>query len=205
MRAKLGSNPKRKNGKLTKRALQAIETRNRIYQSAVSLMESNGFDNITIEHISKEAAVSVGAFYHHFGSKNDILNEIFRRADDYFKERVLDRLEGETASEKIISYFEHFAQFNISLGVDHLSALYKTQSTFFLNNRRLMVSALRDIVAKGLEENQLQSELNPDEITEFLFALARGLAYIWCLHKGEFPLEDKMHRYMVCQVRAFSK
>lgn len=204
MDAKLGPSTKRKNGKLTKRALQAIETRNRIFQSAVSLMESHGFDNITIEHISKDAEVSVGAFYHHFGSKNDILNEIFRRADDYFKEQVLDQLEGETAPEKIISYFDHFARFNINLGVDHLSALYKTQSTFFVNNRRLMVTALRDIVARGFTANQIQSGLTPDEITEFLFCLARGLVYTWCLHNGEFSLEDKMHRYIRCQVKAIS-
>jgi TetR/AcrR family fatty acid metabolism transcriptional regulator len=191
-----------KTNKVTKRALQAIETRNRIYAAAVRMMERNGFDNITIEQISKAAKVSVGAFYHHFGSKNDILNEIFRRADDFFREHVVGKLSGATAAEKIVSYFDHYARFNVLLGVDHIRALYKTQSNFFINGERLMVTALRDMVAAGLETKELVSDLGSEEITDFLFATARGLAYTWCLHNGTFSLEDRMRRYMACQVQA---
>lgn len=35
-------------------------------------MYKKGYDNITIEEISKKAGGSVGAFYHYFRSKNDI-------------------------------------------------------------------------------------------------------------------------------------
>lgn len=195
---------KQKSTKVTRRALQAIETRNRIYESATTLMKRNGFDNITIEQISKSAKVSVGAFYHYFGSKNDILNEIFKRADDHFNEQVVDRLVGETAPEKILSYFIHYARFNLDLGVDHVSALYKTQSNFFVSSKRLMVTALRGIVAAGLEKNEIQSEMTADEITDFLFTMARGVAYSWCLHNGRFSLEDKMLQYMNCLLRSLS-
>ena len=55
----------------TKRQEQARETKNRIYNSAIELMEKEGFDNITIADIREKAGVSVGAFYHYFASKND--------------------------------------------------------------------------------------------------------------------------------------
>ncbi|MGD9365304.1 MAG: TetR/AcrR family transcriptional regulator [Desulfobacteraceae bacterium] len=195
-------NAKAKGGKPTKRKLQAIETRNRIYAAAVKMMERNGFENITIEQISKAANVSVGAFYHHFGSKNDILDEIFRRADDYFREQVLDKLSGSTAAEKILSYFDHYARFNAQMGVDHLSALYKTQSRFFINSERLMVTALRDVVTQGIRSGELNAELSPEEMTDFLFATARGVAYAWCLHDGRFSLQERMGRYIGCQVKS---
>jgi AcrR family transcriptional regulator len=191
--------------KVTKRALQAIETRNRIYESATALMKRDGFDNITIDQISKAANVSVGAFYHYFGSKNDILNEIFKRADDHFSEQVVDRLVGETAPEKILSYFMHYARFNIDLGVDHVSALFKTQSGFFISSKRLMVTALKDIITAGIEKDEIQSEMGADEITDFLFTMARGLTYNWCLHHGRFSLEDKMMQYINCQIRVISQ
>lgn len=199
-----GAKSKHTTTKKTKRALQAIETRNRIYESATALMKRNGFDNITIEQISKAADVSVGAFYHYFGSKNDILNEIFKRADDHFSEQVLDRLIGDTAPERIVSYFIHYARFNIDLGVDHVSALYKTQSGFFISSKRLMVTALRDIITAGIEKNEIKSEMCAEEITDFLFTLARGLTYSWCLHNGDFSLESRMLHYITCQVRALS-
>ena len=193
---------KANSSKPTKRKLQAIETRNRIYAAAVKMMERNGFENITIEQISKAADVSVGAFYHHFGSKIDILDEIFRRADDYFREHVLDKLSGTTAAEKIVSYFDHYARFNVQMGVDHLSALYKTQSRFFINSERLMVTALRDVVTLGVRSGELKSELSSEEMTDFLFATARGVAYAWCLHDGRFSLRERMGRYIGCQVKS---
>lgn len=202
MSKKTHSNVQAKSSKPTKRKLQAIETRNRIYAAAVRMMERNGFENITIEQISKAADVSVGAFYHHFGSKNDILDEIFRRADDYFREVVLDKLSGSTAAEKIVSYFDHYARFNAQMGVDHLSALYKTQSRFFINSERLMVTALRDVVTQGVRSGELNAELSPEEMTDFLFATARGVAYTWCLHDGRFSLRERMERYMGCQVKS---
>lgn len=198
-------NVRAKSGKPTKRKLQAIETRNRIYAAAIRLMERNGFENITIEQISKAADVSVGAFYHHFGSKNDILDEIFRRADDYFREHVLDKLSGATAAGKIVSYFDHYARFNVQMGVDHLSALYKTQSRFFINSERLMVTALRDVVTQGVRSGQLNAELGPEEMTDFLFATARGVAYAWCLHDGRFSLRERMEQYIGCQVKSLVK
>lgn len=194
--------PNRRSGKVTKRALQAIETRNRIYESAIRLMKKNGFDNMTIDQISEAAAVSVGAFYHHFGSKNKILNEIFKRGDDYFSENVVGRLEGSSMAEKIVNYFLHYARFNIDMGVDHISAMFKTQSRFFVSHKRLMFTALRDLIAEAVETGALKSDMRPDQITELLFTTARGLTYNWCLHHGEFALEEKMRRYMEFQVRA---
>ena len=52
--------------KPTRRQEKALETKNRIYTAAINLMDRKGFENITIIDISKEAGVSVGAFYHYF-------------------------------------------------------------------------------------------------------------------------------------------
>lgn len=202
MAAKKRHHPNSKRGKVTKRALQAIETRNRIYDAATRLMRQNGFDNMTIEQISEAAAVSVGAFYHYFESKNDILNEIFKRADDYFSEKVVGQLAGHTTAENIVAFFIQYARFNRDLGVDHVSALFKTQSRFFISKNRLMFTALRDLLAEAAGKKELNSPMSPEEIAELLFATARGLVYSWCLHHGEFALEEKMERYMTLNVHA---
>lgn len=71
---------------VSSRKQQALETKTRIYQTALSLMEKKNYQSITIEEISKSAGVSVGAFYHYFKSKNDIFFEIYQEADRYFEE-----------------------------------------------------------------------------------------------------------------------
>lgn len=188
--------------RVTKRALQAVKTRNRIYESVTHLMKTSGFDSITIEQISEAAEVSVGAFYHHFGSKNEILNEIFKRGDDYFCKNIMSRLAGETTAEKIVSFFRHYARFNIDWGVDYVSALFKTQSRTFVSSNRLMFTTLQDLISEGVESGEITSRMPPEEITELLFTTARGLTYNWCLNDGGFPLEAKMRRYMEFHVNA---
>lgn len=187
--------------KMTKRKLQAIETKNRIYETALKLMEKEGFKNMTIEKISTIAGVSVGAFYHYFSTKNDILHEIFNRADDFFEENVVGHLSGETAINRIIRYFDYFAQFYIANGVDTIKEIFNTQSKRFLDKDRLVITLLRDIVAEGLEKGELAQDISVDEATDFLFTAARGLAYNWCLHNGDYPLETAMHTYMLRVIR----
>ncbi|MEL7571009.1 MAG: TetR/AcrR family transcriptional regulator, partial [Eubacteriaceae bacterium] len=74
--------------RITSRQAQAIKTKNKILKTAIDMMQKKGFDNITIKGISKNAGVSVGSFYYYFNSKDDILLDIFHKADDYFSENI---------------------------------------------------------------------------------------------------------------------
>lgn len=191
--------------KMTKRARQAIETRNRIYESANRILQRHGFDNMTVEMISKEAEISVGAFYHHFKSKYEILNEVFIRADDYFFDHVFNQLEGHSTPIKIIKFFEHYARFIFGQGLDHIRALYKTQSRIFVDSRRLMVTGLQNIIEQGIDDKEIMKNgMDSQELTEFLFSVARGATYNWCLLGEEFPLVEKMNRYITRVVQSFT-
>lgn len=190
--------------KITKRKQQAITSRNNIYSTALKLMERHGFDNITIEMISKEAGVSVGSFYHYFNSKNDLLFELFKRGDDFFAEKVANSVSGQTAQEMILSYFDHFSEFYILNGIDIIKALYNTQSRLFSDENRLIVTMLREIIAKGIENKELSESMSPREATDFLLVTARGLVYKWCVENGQFPLDKVMHRYIAQMLRSLT-
>lgn len=60
---------------LTKRKKQAMETKNRIFETAMELFAKKGYKDIKIEDICRLADVSVGAFYHYFPSKNILQNK----------------------------------------------------------------------------------------------------------------------------------
>lgn len=190
--------------KPTKRKLQAIETKSRIREAATRLMARNHFENITIEQISREAGVSIGAFYHHYLSKNDILAEIYRQGDDFFRERVVGQLSGKHAVDGIMGYFDYFAQFYMHLGVDHIKSLYKSQNKMFLSKDRFMIVVLRDIVSQGIARGELTCALTIDQLLDFLLASARGLAYIWCLHDGQYPFGETLHEHMILLVKSIS-
>ena len=188
----------RKKKTLTKRQEKAIETKNRIYAAAIELMDRKGFEKITIADISRKAGVSVGAFYHYFKSKNDILAEIFRKADDYYSTQVLPRLNSNTKSvpDLIVEYFDHYAKFNLGSGVEMTQQLFNPKIKFFIKKSRPMLTILQDLISKGQEKQQIRKDATPEEISRFLFILARGVVFEWSLYEGRYDLRATMRKYI---------
>jgi TetR/AcrR family fatty acid metabolism transcriptional regulator len=175
---------------------QAEETRHRIYTSAIELMEENGFGNFTIEDISKRARVSVGAFYHYFDSKNDILADIFYRADDYFSTQVVSSLNNKSILEQIIEYFDHYAKFNVDCGVETTQQIFNPKIKFFIEEGRPMLEMLEDLICKGQEKNEIRGDTDAKELVKYLLVMARGIVFDWSIYDGNYDLEARMHKYM---------
>ena len=186
----------------TRRQEKALETKNRIYTAAIDLMDRKGFENITIADISKEAGVSVGAFYHYFSSKNDILAEIFRKADDYFTQ-VIDELKKESVPEQIVEYFDHYARFNAASGAEMTQSLFSPKIKFFIKEGRPMLTILQDLVCRGQEKGELRADASAEELVRFLFVMARGVVFEWSLYNGGYDLEATMHKYIERLVSTF--
>jgi TetR/AcrR family transcriptional regulator, fatty acid metabolism regulator protein len=188
------------NKTITKRHEQALETKDRIYSAAIDLMDREGFENITIADISKKAGVSVGAFYHYFTSKNDILADIFYKVDEYFSTQVISGLKEGSIPEKIIEYFSYYAKFSVRSGVELTQQLFKPQIKFFIENNRPMVTLLEDLIREGQQKKEIRADDSPKEIAKFLIVMARGVVFDWSVYDGSYDLEAQMHNYMECLV-----
>lgn len=181
--------------KLNKRKLQAQNTYEKIYNAAMTMVEKKGFDNITVEDICKKAGVSVGSFYNYFKSKQDILNETFKIADNYFKNKVANDLPGRNLKEKIVRYFAHYAEFCANHELNQLKQIYSTSNTNFIKKGRYMQAVLMDILEEGKKSGELQTDMEIDEIVDYLFIALRGVIFDWCLHNGEYDLVEFATNY----------
>ena len=180
---------------MTNRQLKALETKEKIYQIALDLLESDGYDNIRIEDICQKSGVSIGTFYNYFKSKNEILKLIYKKGDDYFENTVSDAIEGLGTEEAILSFFRYYAQYNINTGMTTLKHLYNPENEFF-TKKRGMQHVLGRIIQKAQNQNEMTNELSSYEIVADLFILARGIVYDWCLRDGGFDLEEKMTSFI---------
>jgi len=54
-------------------------TREQIFDAAERLFAQHGFQKVTVRDISAEAGVNLASMNYHFGAKNDLANEIFRK------------------------------------------------------------------------------------------------------------------------------
>lgn len=181
---------------ISSRKRQALETKARIYQTALSLMEKKNYQSITIEEISKSAGVSVGAFYHYFKSKNDIFFEIYQEADRYFEEHVAIELQAPPGLPRILEYFAHYAGYCQRVGLDTVKSLYNPDNKLFIKYDRFMLQLLKQVVSDAQTRRLLTTTLDAQHITEYLLIAARGIVCDWCLHDGCYDLNDAMQCYM---------
>ncbi|MBN2324967.1 MAG: TetR/AcrR family transcriptional regulator [Spirochaetes bacterium] len=188
---------------MTTRQEKAIATKNRIYTAAIDLMDRKGFENITIVDISKKAGVSVGAFYHYFKSKNDILAEIFRKADEYFSTLMASGMKKKSVPERIIEYFDHYAKFNKATGVETTQQLFNPKIKFFIKKSRPMLVLLKDLITQGQEKKEIKNDDDPEELVRLLFIMARGIVFEWSLYDGRYDLETVMHKNIETLVSTF--
>lgn len=181
--------------KLNKRQIQAKNTYERIYNTAMNLVEKKGFENITVKEICTKAGVSVGSFYNYFKSKQGILDEIFRKADQHFLNQVAEDLEGDNAHDKIIKFFSHYASYCEAIKIDQLKQIYSTHNKFFIEKGRHMQNVLKAIIDEGKESGELKTDIDSEEIVEYLFIALRGVIFDWCLHDGSYNLIEFVANY----------
>ena len=182
--------------KLTNRQMQALTTKNKIYNATFELIKSQGLQNVTVEAICTKAEVSVGSFYNSYKSKNDILMDIYIRADEYFLDTIEKKLKEGSFSDRIILFFDYYAKYNISNGLDFVKQLYSTENNLFIKSGRPMQAILQNIIEEGQKSGQLSTKMSSVEIVEYLFIAARGICFDWCLHDGEYDLDKFMVDYI---------
>src|SRR5579871_6634654 len=81
-----------------------IDTKQKILDTAERLIADQGYAATSLRHIIGEAGVNLAAVHYHFGSKEDLLDElILRKAASVNAERValLDRFEAEAGSTPV--------------------------------------------------------------------------------------------------------
>lgn len=180
---------------MTNRQKQAMATKRKIFNCAVELFAQKSYENITVQDICRKAHVSVGAFYHHFKSKENILDEGYRLFDGASEAAWND---GHPASpaESIRFLVQAQARSMEKMGAPAALQYFKHQLSssekYILNPDRFFYRTIKASVEQMIAENTLQGD--SFEITEDLLSGTRGIIYDWCLHNGSYNLSRKTLR-----------
>lgn len=69
-----------------------FSTKDRILTAAEELFAQNGFSGTSLRQVTSRADVNIAAVNYHFGSKENLVNEVFRRRMDEMSAQRLDAL-----------------------------------------------------------------------------------------------------------------
>ena len=78
-------------------SLQHFSTKDRILHAAEELFTQQGFAATSLRQVTSRADVNIAAVNYHFGSKDNLVNEVFRRRMDEMSTQRLDALRKATA------------------------------------------------------------------------------------------------------------
>ena len=183
--------------KLTSRQKQASETKLKILEIASELFRDRGYDNVKVMDICKDANISVGAFYHHFKSKEDIINQGYTEVDVLLQARLED-LTYITAKEAIYKIFNAYCEILDELGHNFVTMSYRLligkRSPFLLSKDRYLHKIMIDVISDGIDKGEIVSRFSKDETYDILFRFFRGDLFNWCLHNGTYSLKEIFFR-----------
>ncbi len=176
---------------LTRRQQQAVETKLRISETAMELFRERGMDLVTIREICEAAAISVGTFYHHFQSKEEILYAAHRQVDLLLSQRI-EELQLTDPRAKLEAVILESAKLLQSLGVRFVAGVYQqiinAGDKFTLDPQRYTFQELQSIFTQGKSAGIFSAELDPTAMTVAVMRCSRGVIFDWCLHDGAYDL-----------------
>ena len=179
---------------------QAEQTKNKLLQIATDLIREKGYDQVKLTDICKEAGVSIGAFYHHFKNKADIVQELYAQCDDVFEKEVYPLFEKRTDIDAVMDYLACQMDYGEAFGIDMVTQVYKAQMTdgteFFLSMDRGLPKGLVSILMHLQDFNVVKKNTCPEEIAKELLIISRGVLYNWCQCRGNYNLKD-MNRKII--------
>jgi AcrR family transcriptional regulator len=187
------------------RQAQAEETRMRIFFAARELLRKQEYERITIKDIVSHARVSVGTFYLYFRTKEEIFFEMHQESDKFFVSELFPSLFGKTTEDKILSFFEFYAQLFLRQG-----GLPMVKVMFSPNNKCLLRDApgsiprmLRDIFMEGMRRGVLLDDIAPEKAASFFLIAVRGLLFNWGACDGEYDLVVTMNAFVRKLLKGF--
>ncbi len=179
---------------VSKRKIQAEKTKRSISDSVKELIEENGLDNFTVQDIVQKINISVGAFYHHYKSKDEAVQELLYRIYEIFEEEAfctnIER--AVTAQEKIVLFFSRYAKFIKDSGVYYIRQILNYDNKMIFNIEHYLIRRIEAIIVSSSNNENGLIYFNPNIVANNLLIIARGFAFDWCMHNGSYNLELKM-------------
>ncbi|MBD3330507.1 TetR family transcriptional regulator [Candidatus Peregrinibacteria bacterium] len=135
------------------------ETKTDIIEEALELFEKNGFAQTSLNQIIKATGLSKGGFYHHFSSKEELLEAIAKEQSSHHIENI----------EKILKHprLNALKKFNKIIPTLHRAALIKNSKTF-------VSPLIQELIEQGNSENHFFIT-SPEYFSEFIIDFFKSI------------------------------
>lgn len=172
---------------------KAEDTKGNIRRCAKRLFVEYGYKGTTVREIAAQAGVTTGALYKYYGTKEEIILDLFRDVFTKEWELAFDLDENCTYQEYIEMNVTMNQNLAIKLGYDLLRVYFTSQNVLH-DNRSLLITmdeqGYEEQDAKLIHSLRERYDLSctNEELEKILLRAERGVFLDWIINKGNFHI-----------------
>ena len=169
---------------------RSAKTAARILETAKQLTVQNGWRNTTVRDICNACNISVGAFYHHFSSKQELMNQAFLLFDETLAAE-LPLAEGppvEMLRHILLTQTSFVAREAGPATTEYYCNILMDEQKAAANPQRLYYQRVLHYTTLAREQGSLNENFTPQQAAELLIKFVRGSLIDWCLHNCDYDV-----------------
>jgi AcrR family transcriptional regulator len=186
------------------------QTRQALIRAAVELFGEKGFYATSVQELVDAAGVTKGAFYHHFGSKDEALHLIH---DEFIDQHL-------TSQREILERYEgaHERLYHLMMLAVTVIAAYRSHVEVFFRERNVLqgaqyrdvrrkrdeaMSSYRTVLQQGIESGEFRRDVDAP-IAAFGIVGMVDWTYMWFKKGGRRRPEEIGHEFALLALRGLT-
>jgi TetR/AcrR family transcriptional regulator, repressor for uid operon len=182
----------------------ALDRRTQILEAAIVCFAKHGFHQASMHHISAEAGISVGLIYRYFENKEAVIGAMA----DRHKKEIQDVLERARQAPSLLESLEilftaHCCENSPKVQSAFVVDLYAEASRnpqiadLVRDVLQTAMDGVTDLIARSPEAESASTHgLKPHELSELIFAVARGMLMRDVLQPQEMTAAERRARQL---------
>jgi TetR/AcrR family transcriptional regulator, transcriptional repressor for nem operon len=194
---------------------KAQETRERIIQHAAELFNLRGYAGASVSDVMQATGLQKGGIYNHFKSKDELALAAFDYAHQLLSQRYQSVFRGKRrAGDRLLAMVELYEQFlekpPLPGGCPILNTAVESDDTHPALRDRVQhaIDAWRALIhrilQKGIERNEINPSIDPDEVASVFIALLEGGIMMSKLYNHPIHLHRAIH-HLKHYIHSFSQ
>ena len=182
---------------------EAEITKQNILAAGLEVFSQKGYKSTRVEDIAKQANVTTGAIYHHFGGKGDLFLALVEKSEKKANELALKiREEGGTPAtilrrllvrmfEFIEEDKEYRAMYELFNNQTDFSSELSTIAEQSVEGRRQLTQYFSSLITEGIESGEFHHDILPMDAALALVGFLNGMGLIWVQDPKHFSIKER--------------
>jgi len=186
----------------------------RMFESAIALINERGTQKTTLKDIGENAGYSRGLANYRFGSKDGLMQELFIRFDVRWKDHLGNYVEGKTGIGAIVAAANALRDF-LKLESEYMRAMYllwyeclghdSEMKNNLAEHHKVYRKDAKTWIEEGVASGEIRTDINAEQFAIHYCAFIFGIIYQWLVNASAIDLDAIFDDYEVTTTRLLKK